>query len=350
MGDPTKSKSVENQGPKVGLCRNTELREQRCTVWTAMPWVAAATFLVAFMLGHQELFVSGIFLLFGLIVFLLGVPVFIYRVGRLGKGNVFHIKLLLWIYLVGILGILCGLLPNLYLRRAVLLFPTLASLLLIIINVAALRHKQLDNRLFVVKFICLLAMPLVLLSPTVLSFTLRYVYTPPAIMPENLKVYNECIRFVREYGEYKNLTLWRGLLFNGENQIDTQSLLHESYLCDMHGLFKHLYEVKCIQFKRDNDMLVFYKNANYILPVGAGVLYSLSGENPNEIDSQVLNRAKPFTNIADRWYMSRHLMLGGTRTAKRISIPASLVDHSLRIEGLDLGATLNKPSVVQTGG
>jgi hypothetical protein len=74
---------------------------------------------------------------------------------------------------------------------------------------------------------------------------------------------------------------------------------------------------------------------NLLLPAAPGVAYSLHGENPNEIDSEVLNAAKPFNRIAYNWYMSRKLILAGSRSERQISIPKALIDHSLRMDGID---------------
>lgn len=169
---------------------------------------------------------------------------------------------------------------------------------------------------------------------------LPYVYTPPAVKPNNIAIYKECAQFVKNHDEYKNLRLQIGLLFDGRKRIEAQDEAIE-----INDLCHRLYEVGCTKLQRDNDMVLFYRMMNVplpgfspgfpsILPVGPGVLYSLTGQNPNEIDSQVLNANKPFIKIAGNWYMSRNLMLGGPRSDIHASIPKSLIDHSLKTTGL----------------
>jgi hypothetical protein len=123
-------------------------------------------------------------------------------------------------------------------------------------------------------------------------------------------------------------------------------VLSEQEITEMEDLCHQLFRVRCVLFQRDNDFLLFYKMASspelldpgfrYVfVPTSAGVLYSLKGENPNEIDSEVLNDGKPFLKIVGNWYMSRHLILIGPRSDKPVSIPSSLIDHSLRVDRLD---------------
>ena len=180
----------------------------------------------------------------------------------------------------------------------------------------------------------------------ILVWSLPHIYTPPALTSGNLTVYNECIGFARKHNEYKNLRLWRGVISNGHDTIVTKKSFSKNDIIKIDMLYNRLCGVRCVKFQRDNDMLLFYKLANssflldpswpYFLPVAAGALYSLSGENPNEIDSELLNAGKPFIRIDGDWYMSKRLMLTGPRMDIQTSIPKSLFDHSLRTKGLNL--------------
>jgi len=170
---------------------------------------------------------------------------------------------------------------------------------------------------------------------------LPYVYTPPAITSNDLAVYKECIQFVKNHDKYKNMRIGWGLLFDSHKRIEAQDETIE-----IKALCNRLYGIRCVKLQRDNNMVLFYKMAKSVLPgfppgflsvmpERPGVLYSLKGKKPNEIDSEVLNAAKPFTRIYGNWYMSRHLMLAGPRSDIPDSIPESLIDCSLQIDGID---------------
>ena len=189
-----------------------------------------------------------------------------------------------------------------------------------------------------------------MMLPEWLSRTLPYVYTPPTLTSNRLLTYNKCIQFVKEHDEYKDLTLFRWgwksrmnntffsvRLFGPRSNIQGVS---KDELSEMEALWKRLSKElsssKTRKVQRDGNMLVFYTNGNSILPVPPGVLYSLDGENPNTIDSELFNASKPFISISGDWYMSRRLVLVGRRADIPIYNPKSIIDHSLRIEGLNL--------------
>jgi hypothetical protein len=219
----------------------------------------------------------------------------------------------------------------------------IGTVLSIIASVISLRSKNFLRGAIAILLIFFLSILLILFAPYTLQRALSYIYTPPALTSKNVRVYNRCIRFVKSYDEFKNLRWWRGLLYAGVRVYSPHDfLLNEKIQKDSFAdnmdetetLFKQLYIVKCAEFERYDDMVLFYK-AIYVLPTGPGVLYSLSGKNPNEINSNVLNTAKPFIKINGNWYMSRHLMLRRPRINSLVSIPKSLIDHSLRIDGID---------------
>lgn len=297
---------------------------------TIVAYIALTCVPIIFMFFCQETFVSGIFLLFGDILFFLGALVFIHIIFRQAryakKATIYSLVPTLLFYLLAVTVTLLEIcFGDLFSRHGILIFSTVAISFGIISNIILFRNKNFEDRLLAIKFICLLVVSLTFLGPTSLSIGLPYIYIPRALNSYNLKTYNECIKFAKENDEYKNLSLQRGLVLNGQDIINNK----------VDVLFKQLYSIKCLQVTRDNDVLLFYKNANYILPVPPGVVYSLSGNNPNGVDSKFLDRAKPFVRIAGNWYLSKSLTLGGTRTATRISLPKSIIDLSLRIDGID---------------
>lgn len=203
--------------------------------------------------------------------------------------------------------------------------------------------------------------------PFLIFNTLPYIYTPPALTPENLVVYSECIEFAKVQDEHRNLMLTRrikvliGCGFREDRGVEKlvaddvfyggeglRKLFSEDEIVEIEKLAKQLHSVDSEAFQIDNDMLLFYTASSYILPslipppqrisilpTRAGVLYSLNGRNPNEVDSEAVNANKPFIKIQGNWYMSRHLILASSREDIHISIPKSLFDYSLRTEGIN---------------
>jgi hypothetical protein len=91
----------------------------------------------------------------------------------------------------------------------------------------------------------------------------------------------------------------------------------------------------CWKMQRNNNILLFFKDSNHILPSGLGVAYSLDGNNPNDLYSDIINPAKPFTKIAGNWYISKRLASRGVRESLLTEIPKSIIDRSLFLEGVD---------------
>jgi len=176
------------------------------------------------------------------------------------------------------------------------------------------------------------------------SFVLSHVYTPRAITPRNVIILNGCIEFVKGHKEFKSIVLRHGhILIEGKIYLPkdllyaekTKDFFTESNVDILPSLFHQLDSIRFLQFQRECDMVLFYKKANRILPTHPGVAYSLNGENPNEIEAEALDALKPFTKIVGNWYVSRKLLLRGPRSDIPTSIPKSLIDHSLRIDGID---------------
>jgi len=248
-----------------------------------------------------------------------------------------------------------------------ILFLFIVAPVLCIISLANIlfRIKELSARFLAVAAIVCLSIPVAISIPMVLASNLPFIYTPPALTPDNLKVYNECIKFVGNHNEHKNLAFTRrkwllvsfGDRFYSLRHLRVKEVFPEHEITGLKTLADQLKSIKCHKFQRDNDVLLFYKMAHYalpfpdlieyyssFLPVGPGVLYSLNAENPNEIDSEVLKAAKPFVKSAGHWYISRKLVLRGPRSDIPTSIPKSLIDHSLRTKGLNIGDDTDKKS------
>jgi hypothetical protein len=248
-------------------------------------------------------------------------------------------------------------LPSLH-NSIVLIFDVCAPVVLpavfilgILANVISFRTKDTNGRALAILFIIFLSIPLALILLIMLDSALPHIYTPPAITCDNLHIYNECVEFVKDHDEYKDLMVnrWPHIFVTTTepNQRkhhfydlkEAKIFFSKDELATLAHLSEQLEKIKFHKFQRDNNMVLFYRMNDPLLhvalPVAPGVAYSLHGENPNEIDSEVLNAAKPFHKVAYNWYMSRKLILVGPRSERQISIPKALIDHSLRMDGID---------------
>ena len=229
-------------------------------------------------------------------------------------------------------------------------------MLVIIVNVISFHTKSLGHRLFSLLIIFVLIMVALIGSRIVIVESLPYLYTSPAITKENLPAYNKFIRFAKNCNSDRTLVVGKGcrVVVNGtfymlvkNNSFEWERArkeLSEEVVNELKVLCEQLHCVRCAMVKRVNDMLLFFNVSNVSLPgfssflpvsTNPGVLYSLNGEEPNEINDEVLNAFKPFVRITGNWYMSRKLMLAGPRANIPASIPKSLIDHSLKVDGID---------------
>jgi len=333
-----------DEGEYLEKCSIATTQIKRMDIVGLILYLVITLIVVVCMPFYEEIFVSGIFLAIGHILFFIGVPVFVYKIRRT-KITKTSIATLLSTYSVGFIAFpLHMLLPNLFPRYTIIYLPTISSLLLVVSSIFLILRKNSSGRVLMIKFLCLLVILLTLLAPTSLGLALPHIYAPPALIPNNLMVYNECIKFLKNHDEHKNIGLWRGLLCIDDDMYSpsmylqikgTKESFSENDIYEIKELIKQLFSIRCIGLQRHDEMVLFYKNANYILPSRHGVLYSLNGESPNEADIKNLDDAKPFIKIIGNWYISRKLCLRGPRVDVQASIPKALIDHSLRIDGID---------------
>jgi len=171
-----------------------------------------------------------------------------------------------------------------------------------------------------------------------------YVYTPPALTQDRLLVFERCVNFVRSHEEHKDLWLnMQGDVRFGKHGFSIKPLytfekgldafFSKSEIADIEAICKGLRKSECVYaFRKDN--IVLFCSFSVFFFGRPGVAYSLYGENPNDIDNEDLNKYKPFLRIRDDWYMSRklHVLWRRTDLDKPISVPKSLIDHSLKID------------------
>jgi hypothetical protein len=311
----------------------------------------------AFVLLYRAAPLSGIIALVLGIVAVVKIWLRRKKTNRLIMASIISLFLVLIFHLFGILfeDIFPGLRKSAVNLAPVFLFITF-PVLGIISNIISFCRKPSTGRLWSIAVILFLILFLMMYVPPALDATLPYIYTPPALTRANITIYNKCIKFLKEHEQHKTFQL-------AVSHFDKEGFSKDD-IRELEHLSNQLYDIRCYKFVRDSNMVLFYKVDNtptttshwlvllltpmtpiaclwegsffFFLPVSPGVLYSLDGENPNGIDSKVLNVNKPFIKISGNWYMSRNLV-GLTRETMDISIPKSLIDHSLRTEGLYFG-------------
>jgi len=236
-----------------------------------------------------------------------------------------------------------------YFRRSLLFSISLvcltlvAPLLVILSRATTFSLQNSKKRRSSIVLICILCVPFLIGIMAVITFMLPYLYTPFAITRENYKFYNRCIAFVKNQSEHEDISVsWRGdYVKNGiyfpaidPNSVDMKNKFSENEISEMLLLSKQMKKFGCLRVQRNMDIVLFYKRRDRILPTRPGVAFSIDGINPNNIDNEILNEYKPFLKINNGWYMSRQLVYGGIRGDIKMSLPKSLIDHSLRTAGL----------------
>ncbi len=168
---------------------------------------------------------------------------------------------------------------------------------------------------------------------------LGHVYTPPALSPEKAAVYSRYVTFIRLHPEYRraHLDMYFGIREEIDNSVTQQAGSSSGATTDeLFGISRDFKQVNCLRAEKCDWYIVFMPKPNYILPTSPGVLYSLDGRDPNEVDDKYLNGKRPFMHITDRWYTSRGLAISPLpMSAGDWRLPGwSLIDRSLKDPGL----------------
>lgn len=174
--------------------------------------------------------------------------------------------------------------------------------------------------------------------------TLSYLYTPPTLTSSDLNIYKLCIEFAERHNQYDDFGLVNGNFVSIQGNLYTpdallfdiklKGLFSEKDIHKIRALLKELKKANCGKFQRNGDVVIFYKKSGG-LTTRLGILYSLNGRDPNKIDSKMLNAMKPFIKVVGDWYTSRHLISKTKRWDVAPPHPRSLIDHSLRLDGID---------------
>lgn len=234
---------------------------------------------------------------------------------------------------------------HLFLSLISVLFLTLIAPLLAILSHATTLGLENSKRRRSIVLICVFSIPLLIWIMSIIKFTLPYLYTPPAITTENYKFYHRCVAFVKSQNEHEDIRVsWGGYYTKDEasyfstidsNSVDIKNNFSEDEISEMLLLSKQMKKFGCLRFQRNMDIILFYKRRNRILPTCPGIAFSINGINPNDVNSGIVNEHKPFLKINNEWYVSRQLVYGGLIRTTKKSLPKSLIDHSLRTEGLN---------------
>lgn len=166
---------------------------------------------------------------------------------------------------------------------------------------------------------------------------LGHVYTPPALSREKAVVYTDLVRLIQAHPEYSRLHLGT----SGPSQMVIQDFFtgkkgFSAFEIDvLFRISRDFRRINCVRADKYGSYVLFMPRPNYILPTSPGILYSLDGRNPNEVDEAFLNKTKPFMLIKDRWYTSKWLAINPLPTmgGEKWRLPNSFIDLSLLYPG-----------------
>lgn len=163
----------------------------------------------------------------------------------------------------------------------------------------------------VIVWLLLCCVYFLLLGHHVVRWSLGHIYTPPALSPEKAAVYEDFIRLVKAHPEYRRFHLdgsGPSKMVIGEMLTGTKGF--SAYEVDeLVRISRDFRRVNCLSADKYGSYVVFMPGPNYILPTSPGLLYSLDGWNPNDVDDPFFNSKKPFVLIKDRWYTSKRLAI-----------------------------------------
>lgn len=215
----------------------------------------------------------------------------------------------------------------------------------------------------------------IILETTVLVifglFIVPYIYTAPALDKQNLEVYGEMIDFVKDYNDLNSIEIdYFGDVFINNKAYILNSPYHATDALEkiitvdgvkrLSKITKDFKKIWCFRAFREFDFVFFISRSSSYRPRRFGVVYSLEGRNPNDIDIETFKKYRlladmsmflggpndvdvntlkelPFIKIKEDWYTSRTLTLPPKPLIITPPWPsASLIDHSLNINKNEL--------------
>ena len=309
---------------------------------------------IQFMKGTIILLVCG---MAGLFVPMCGVPLIMIILLLLSASAMQMkrtIKIAIVLFVFGAIGALAV--------RGTLAWPVLlflpyvaAPILAIIASSIQLHDKYANNRATLIFLIVLIFGLFLINARTYTIIASPYIYMPPAINNENLKVDKECVEYVKNHEDLKYYIFTTGRLDVREKPSEPnaqeslwKTLVQISREPETEVIRKQCIQIMCPWFERRDNIVIFYKGNNpfipetakeiwHIWPSGHGIAYSLNGQDPNQSDDPILVKYKPFVRIHGNWYLSRGLLtVGNGRNYTSISpISWTLIDRSLSLDGID---------------
>lgn len=175
-----------------------------------------------------------------------------------------------------------------------------------------------------------------LIGHHIVRWSLGHFYTPPALNREKIVLYTDLIRLIKAHPEYSRFHLGT----SGPSQMVMRDLLtrKKGFLFyevgELFRISREFKRINCVFADKNGSYVLFLPKPKYIWPTSPGVLYSLNGRNPNEVDDAFLNHRKPFMLIKNRWYTSKRLAICPfCMTSVGWRLPNSFIDLSLRDPG-----------------
>jgi hypothetical protein len=168
-----------------------------------------------------------------------------------------------------------------------------------------------------------------------------YVYAAPALSGERLPIYESVLNFVKEHDEFKDFELDEfGRLIVGDRfymldssgaESELGKIITNDNVIKLKKIYQGLHQSGCYKAFRASDVVFFMNRPSAYRPRRFGVVYSIDGRNPNDLEEDKIKKYRPFIKITGDWYMSRGLERS-YRGLMPIPPPdTSLIDHSLQI-------------------
>lgn len=193
-----------------------------------------------------------------------------------------------------------------------------------------------DSKLLRKAAICCGAFLMFLIGPELLGAILLSLYSPPAITNHGLVAMKEWIAYLQDSSKYNEFCYH--LMFDPVIESIKEPRAREGE--QLRRLTDSLYGENFLQVCRTGDTVMFYRDVITILPPGPGVLYSIGGRNPNNINNEQITKNGPYEKIFGNWYCSNNLTLGAFRARTQIRLPKGLIDRSLSLKGIDPNALI----------
>lgn len=239
----------------------------------------------------------------------------------------------------------------------------LAPVLGIVGNIISIRKGRAKHKWWVLTVIFLEGLVLFIFGPWIVPCF----YTAPTFSHERMNLFYTFISFAKQHSDHKYLRINRFGDFDSGNQLYFLDMLNREGELREKLSYDDIKLLNAMQYRLEQEfspedievlrevtrqldrtrlaqvifvegIVLFVAEAAYRKPVLYGAAYSLSGENPNNLESDELRYFGPYTEIAPRWYISKNLRLRERILSPIINPPKSLIDKSLSVLPEELDA------------